>query len=316
MGAGPDTMDVPAPGSLGQGWRRAELVRNDVHAQRVCPGFRGGALRFVQYLPARDRPLGRLYPRGSLVAGLPRAVRHELLAPTRHHLDMKAAHMSIFSHYWRPTDPLDLLVMTCPDRGRERLAGLAGFPPGGRTMARGKTKAGQQLAKWLYRVVLYCATGQLQWLVRAQGGHASPGLVEFSRRLQANAAAWVLAQRSQVSAPALYTLLEHREAAVMSRLRHKLRECYGDVSQVLLGDGMYVEYHVPVEHLAALAGEAGRECHLPQCRFTIDAATEVAPWHTPTPQGSTGTPRFRRRKRLWQRLGHTGAPVAKRARRG
>ena len=208
--------------------------------------------------------------------------------------------MSIFAHVWHPAMAEYARIMADVEYGRTVLAAWAGFGLDACTIAHGRTKPGQPLTKWLYRVVLYATPQQLIHLVLEQGGFASDRLLAFARALHQAAAQWVLSHGTAFSASALYTLLEAIESRIMRTLLHSLRECYGQFSHVLLGDGLYVEHEVPSDHLHDLAQSACRSTGFPRCSFVLQQAARTPTWLPPT----RDTPaRPRRQRRVWAQLG-------------
>ena len=57
-----------------------------------------------------------------------------------------------------------------------------------------------------------------------------------------------------------------------------IREAYGNLSQVLLGDGFYVEHLVSTQHLRQTGADACQLAGFPHCQFVTDPATSDPPW--------------------------------------
>ena len=232
----------------------------------------------VPYWPAVNRPRGRLYPRGSALQGLPRAERHRQLSPNHHCVDLQAARSSIFAHCWNPPDPTWHEIMNDPVAGRRIVANWAGLQPEQRTVAHRKTKAGQPAEKWLYRVMLYAITAQLADMLRAQSGVLDPRLAAFHGALQRGAKRWLLGLGREPSAGALHTELEALETRIVMAFLRAIGEEYGNLSQVLLGDGFYVEHMVSIQQLRQMGADACQRAGFPRCQFGIEPATSDPPW--------------------------------------
>ena len=77
---------------------------------------------------------------------------------------------------------------------------------------------------------------------------------------------------------------------------------YGVLSQVLLGDGLYVEHLVSVDHLAQLGAAACRSAGLPRASFATAPAQQAAPWDEVVIPATKPSSAVRRQRRTWRRL--------------
>ena len=77
---------------------------------------------------------------------------------------------------------------------------------------------------------------------------------------------------------------------------------YCPTSQVLLGDGLYVEHLVSTDHLIQMGLTACREAGLPGACFAIDPSAQPAPWEEVTFPPSKPGAAVRRHRRTWRRL--------------